>query len=424
MNTLTFDRFYRYDFAVTKIFNEMLSKYYGIVVSGHILSYSPRSVVQILNETNKPFFVDPMTFVFARDIDIISRKGKIRRSYQKMMDNYGSPFSDCISGNPLSPSTFKNSDGSLNDTLIRHITKNVIQCQEDKLVISEDLKRYDRLLKKGIPPTPVSPSFLVPPYFYANMYDNDWYNISLRFAELSRDLFSDKVIMPVLCFSRDLLWDDEIIKNIVHDYQGFDGYIIWINQLKEKYIREFELSRIKNLISQLATNGKPVYSLYGGFLCDLLGKFGLAGYSSGICYGESRSVDTRGGGAGNRYYVVNAHLKISEGLANAFFERSDYNKSLICSCPTCSEIIDTMPSTLRRREFVDLFFSQMDFMNFRRHFVNVKFQEANMLQNLSIDSIKQYLENDIKALSKTDSFDGQPDDLEPIHIKTWSQLFF
>ena len=95
---MNFRRFFRYDFTSTQIFIDLASKYYGIVISAHILSYTPTSVVQILNETRKPFFIDPMTFVFARNLDIISRNGKIRRSYIKLMGDYRSPFSNCISG--------------------------------------------------------------------------------------------------------------------------------------------------------------------------------------------------------------------------------------------------------------------------------------------------------------------------------------
>jgi len=420
---MNFKRFYRYDFAVTQVLVDLSSKYYGIAVSAHILSYTPTSVVQILNETGKPFFIDPMTFVFARNLDNISRKGKIRRSYLKLMEDYGSPFLECNSGNRLFPSQFKDATGELDDSLIKGICKKILDCQQRKCVITTDFSKYDRILKKGITPHSVSPSFLVAPYFFAKQHGGEWYSISLQFAEQARNLKGDAKLYPVICISSDILWDETQISNIVQDYKGFDGYLIWVDNLDEKTASPIEISGLKMLVSKLAAYGKPIYSLYGGYLCDLLGKFGLSGYSSGICYGESRSVDTRGGGAGNRYYVPAVHLKISEDLANLFFSESAKNRNLMCSCPTCSEIYKGVHSPLKVKEYVDHFFTLMKFLDFRRHFVNVKYEENRALETMNTSQIRDMLDNDIQTISNIDSFLGQPSELSPRHLRFWRTLF-
>ena len=421
---MSFKRFYRYDFAVTQVLIDLRSKYYGIVVSAHILSYTPTSVVQILNETNKPFFIDPMTFVFARNLDNICRKGKFRKSYLKLTEDYGPPFSQCISGNQLIPSQFKDATGKLDDSLIHGICKRILDCQRSKCVVrASDFAKYNRILKKGIVPHPVSPSFLVAPYFFANQHGGEWYSISLQFAQQARNLKGDTELYPVICISSDILWDEIQISNIVKDYEGFDGYLIWIDKFDEKNVSPLELRGFKMLISKLAAYGKPIYSLYGGYLCDLVGKFGLSGYSSGICYGESRSVDTISGGAGNRYYVPSAHLKISEDLANAFFSESDKNMNLMCSCPTCSEIRKALLSSLNVQEYVGQFFTLMDFLDYRRHFVNVKYQENRALDTMNNDQILAMLDNDIQIISNIDPFSGQPSELRPRHLRFWRTLF-
>ena len=420
---MSFKRFYRYDFAVTQVFNELSSKYYGIAVSAHLLSYTPTSAVQILNETRKPFFVDPMTFVFARDLDIISRNGKIRRSYLKLMEDYGPPFSQCATGNQLIPSKFKDATGELDRSLISGICNRVLQCQQSKCVVTTDFKKYDRILKKGQIPHSVSPSFLVAPYFFADRYGGEWYNISLQFAKEARSLKGDAQLYPVICIANDILWDETQILNIVRDYEGFNGYLIWIDNLDEENISDIELHGLKSLVSNLAAYGKPVYSLYGGYLFDLLRKFGLSGYSSGICYGERRSVDTKGGGAGNRYYVPTVHLKISEDQANLFFSASEKNKALICSCPTCSEISANLPSSLDAKEYVDRFFTLMHFLDFRRHFVNAKYQESNELENMNNEQIRAMLDENIQAITNIDPFSGKPSELSPRHLRFWRTLF-
>jgi hypothetical protein len=420
---MNFKRFYRYDFAVTQVLNDLTSKYYGIVINAHILSYSPTSVFQILNETKKPFFIDPWTFVFARDLDTISKNGKIRKSYCKLIEDYGLPFSQCESGIQLIPSQFKNANGELDTAIISGICKTILQFQHSKLRVSTNFSKYDRILKKGITPHPVSPSFLVAPYFFANQHGDEWYNISLQFAKEARDLKGDEQLCPVICIASDVLWDETQISNIVQDYKGFDGYLIWVDNLDEKNISDFELKGLKSLISKLAAYDKPVYSLYGGFLFDLLRKFGLSGYSSGICYGERRSVDTKGGGAGNRYYVPTVHLKISEDLANLFFAESERNRNLMCSCSTCSEISSNILSSLNAKEYSDRFFTLMDFLDFRRHFVNVSYQESEALENMNNEQILAMLNNNIQTISNIDSFLGKPSELSPRHLRFWRTLF-
>ena len=295
--------------------------------------------------------------------------------------------------------------------------------QKNKCNSAIDFSKYKRLLKKGIVPYSVSPSFLVAPYFFANQHGGEWYSISLRFAEQARNLKGTAELYPVICISSDVLWDETQISNIVKDYKGFDGYLIWVDNLDEKNIPSVELRGFKTLVSKLAAYGKPIYSLYGGYLCDLLRKFGLTGYSSGICYGESRSVDTRGGGAGNRYYVPSAHLKISEDLANAFFAESNKNMNLMCTCPTCSEIRKALPSSMDVSEYVDRFFIQMDFLDYRRHFVNVKFQENNALETMNNVQVLNSLDSDIQILSNIDRFSRQFPEISPRHLRIWRTLF-
>jgi len=425
---LSFKRFYRYDFAVTQVFDDLSSKYYGITISAHILAYTPTSVVQILNETRKPFFVDPMTFVFARDLDNISRNGKIKRSYFKLIEEYGEPFSQCATdnqliGNQLIPSQFKDGNGELNSSLIREICKKILGFQPEKCRVMTNFNKYKRILKKGKKPHSVSPIFLVAPYFFANRYGDEWYKISLQFAKEARSLKGDSQLYPVICISNDILWDEAQIFDIVNDYKGFDGYLIWIDNLDEKTFTPPELKNLKKLISSLASHGKPVYSLYGGYLCDLLRKFGLSGYSSGICYGERRSVDTKGGGAGNRFYIPTVHLKISEDQANLFFSLSKKNKALMCSCSTCSDIAKNLPSGLNAGQYADNFFALMEFLDFRRHFVNVKYQENNELDNMNKTQIRAMLEGNIQTMNDVDTISGTPSELRTRHLRFWRTLF-
>ncbi len=401
----------------------MTSKYYGVVVSAHILAYTPKSVVQLLNDTGKPFFIDPMAFVFARDPEAISRNKKIRKSYAKLAAEYGEPFLSCDSSNRLAPSQFKDSNGRLDDSLIATVCERLLNFQRNKCIIDTSFPKYYQLLERGTLPSSVSPSFLVAPYFFAKSRGDDWYLISLKFAKKAKALKRGEKVYPVVCISREILWDEIEISKIVKDYEDFDGYLIWIDSVDEQNISGNQLRGLKSLVSKLASRMKPVYSLYGGYVFDLLRKFGLSGYSSGICYGESRGVDTKGGGAGNRYYVPQTHLKISEDLANVFFAESTKNRGMMCSCDTCSKVRSGIPSSLSPSVYASSFFEKMDFLDYRRHFVNVKFEESRNLEIMAKNKIIAWLDADIAALSTIDPFRGQPAELTPGHLRNWLELF-
>lgn len=422
---MVFNRFYRYDFAVTQIFNDrsLSAKYYGISISAHLMSYTPTSVVQIVTATKKPFFVDPMTFVFARDIKNICRNGSIRRSYKKLIDEYGSPFNSCTPEGRLSPTCFKRIDRTINDTLIADVCRRVLDFQKSRFRVTTPFSKYAKLLGQTDTPFSPYPAFLVAPYFFAESCESDWYSISLKFAIQARTMKGSDQLYPVICISKEILYDNEKVIQIVRDYSGFDGYLLWVDDLDEEHVSPMLLEGLKSLISKLSTYGKPIYSLYGGYLCDLLGKFGLTGYSSGICYGERRSVDAKGGGAGNRYYVPTVHLKISEDLANAFFAESTRNNNLMCQCQTCKEIRKDLPPLVDPRIYSDAFFANMDFLDFRRHFVNVKFEESTYLATLNLTQVASLLDQNISASSDIDRIPGHPSELSSEHLRVWRTLF-
>jgi hypothetical protein len=420
---LTFKRFYRFDLAVSSLFTELSQTYYGISVSAHLLSYTPMSVVQVLSVTEKPFFVDPMTFVFARSPDTIARNGKPRRSYSKLMAAYGLPFSECTNGSVLSPARFRGEDGQIDDSSVLEACRVVLSYQRAGVSAATNLSKYLELLNRGVRLRPLSPTFLVSPYFYARSTRDEWYAISLRCAQLSRTIKGDKDLYAVVCISRDILYDSTQVQQIIRDYAGHDGYIIWIDGFREDTLGTDDLVGVRALVEGLSRDGKPVLSMYGGFVCDLLSKFGLSGYSSGICYGESRSVDTKGGGAGNRYYVRQSHLKVSEELARDFFSVSDNNARFLCSCQTCQAIRNRLPSGLNSQQISDNFFTGMDFLDFRRHFMHSKHEETLNLESMTEADALASLDRDIAAVDSFNQYIGQPDELTPLHLRRWRNVF-
>ena len=427
---VNFRRFYRFDTTSTEVFKELKDKYYGIVVSAHILSYTPTSVVQLINTVNKPFFIDPFTHVFARDMDIICKvknKTKLKKSFEKLIDDYGVLFSDCKKMQKFTVSKFKKNT-SFNDDFIDRYCKSVLDFQHNKCKVNPSFPKYEKLLKKEALPTSVKPSFLVAPYFYIDKYSSDWYEITLHLARRAKKLKGDFELYIAICISSDMLYDLPNIDKMIHDFDGFDGYLIWIDNLDEERIITDELDGLKRLIRGLGNYEKPVYSLYGGFLMDLLAKFALGGYSSGICYGEKRSVDSKGGGADIRHYVPATHVKISADIANQFFAESKRNLELLCACSVCTEVRAKIPSNLSAKDYADKLFADMQFLDHRRHFVAVKYDEMVFVEDNDKNSLKDLLQNQIELIDNTDPVpstgnEPPPHKLSSKHLKIWRKLF-
>ena len=80
--------------------------YDGIVISAYFAAFYRSSSPVILRTLNKPFFFDPATYAFARDIENIRRDGRLRKSFQKLVDYYGGDFKSILAIRQLIPRDF------------------------------------------------------------------------------------------------------------------------------------------------------------------------------------------------------------------------------------------------------------------------------------------------------------------------------
>ena len=217
-------KYYRFGVAEKTAFRDKSDSYHGIVISAHIVAYYSTSIREFLRTIGKPFFVDPMTYVFARDPDHIKRKGKLRKSYKKLSERYGEVIENIAGITPLDPHVFTDA-GVIDD-----FASIVLSFQEQILGAPHgSLQKYFKILGEEAEEKIQAPEFLVAPYFYASSYNDPWYEISLKLAKRSNELKGNNQLYTVICISSEMLLDSSLISQIRSDYSGFDGLIYWVS---------------------------------------------------------------------------------------------------------------------------------------------------------------------------------------------------
>ena len=375
--------------------------YYGAVIGAHIAAYFG-GLVRLTNITRRHFFIDPMTYIFTKDQDFITRaEGNFKKSYVKLLNYYGKVLKKVVitEQRRIQIKDFKKGN-SWNETFLEELSNKVLSFQkrlvspaQQKLPIDVeelfDKEEIERIYTEG------KLLWLVPPYFHASNVNDDWYEISLKLANISQKFKANFKLLPIICISKDVLLDDEAILKVRGDYKKFDGVILWISDFNEHTESVDYLKGMIKLVSSLSESGKPIYSLYGGYFSGLLSKFGLTGFSAGICYGASKSADripTRMLPQ-PRYYVTNLHHKVPIGNARSFY--GAYPKEL-CNCHVCVSLkkrIETKGIEMGKKPslYIDTFFHDLDGEKAIQHFLVCRDTELEIICRTNLRALVERL---------------------------------
>jgi len=391
--------FYRLGTAGEKtIFEDHPTTYDGIAVGANLAAFYPDWLPTFLRAVRKPFFVDPVTYVFARSLENIKKDNEVKKSFYKLAKAYSDKLADLVEkeGRQLIPKDFW-TDNHWNAKFIEGLANNVVDFQMKVMQAPSQLSLLDyaEILGEKITEEVEGPEFLVAPYFHSTSLHDPWYQISLQVAKRAISLKGLLPLFAVLCTSRELLLDKVAIGQIVKDYSEFDGYMLWISEFDEKQEGEEYLSGLIGMVEELAKTKKPVYTLYGEYFSTMISKCGLSGYCRGICYSASKSVDATAGGARlpQRYYIELNHGKLSETVARTFFTD---NPGELCKCKICTDAIEGIHEANSAKK-IAAFFDQMDFTNTRAHFLVVHAKEREELERSQIKDIVQQLKANIET---------------------------
>lgn len=408
--------YYRLNIAGEKdLLLDCKSRYHGVVVGAHILALGKNWISPFLKKLDKPFFIDPVTYVFSFDLSHIrNKKGDLRKSYELLTKKYRGVIKSAI-GNDRSLSVDDLSDSDKIDDF----SKSVIDFQRNVFVeetpSQKSISDYAELLGEGVTVGAHYPEFLVSPYFYVEDIDDPWYELSLKVSKTSIKYKNDLDLYAMICVSHEMLKNNDMVSQIISDYRGFDGYVLSISGFDEYKKDEEILEGFIQMVSKLSEYGKPVVNLYGSYFSFLSSKFGLSAISSGIGMGESKDLmsKTTGGRYAKRYYVPTSKSIATETDARSYYSE---NFDLLCKCKVCGDIIKDMPSDIKASDIVNSFFDNSDAKLSKKHFIENRYYESKTISESSTNALIDILSKHIQQCqdSKMEFFK-----INYKHLDTW-----
>lgn len=401
----------RFGLARTKDLLKDISRIYdGLVIPANILLYQYKSTPAIVYNLNQPYFVDPMSYLFAHPFEKFKKKIEkgvaFKPSFVKLMAGYGLNSQDFI-GKTNSLVDYLREDTS-------NLTRFTENCMDFQYNSVYNVMKEAKDLVDGIEENKCRPAFLIPPYF---LYKRTGDSIDLNFeileqcanAEHSEWFQSD--IFPVIFLDKECLSDDVFLKRIVEKVQShpkYTGFFLWINDFDERLAQENEIAAVIRLISKLSNNGKyQVGMLFGGFYSLLTKVFGLNCICHGLAYSEHRhislSVSQSSGPAPVRYYISDLHQFFTIETALKILR---VRKDLMCECPICQRVLRGDPENVTK-------FLEEETLAIL-HFLYNRNSEKEMVSKLTPSDVVKYLNflevvnKDLKKLTNTGSIGDKP----------------
>jgi hypothetical protein len=383
--------------ADAKLLEDHARTFHGVTIGANIAAWGQSWVAGLLARSKKPYFVDPLTYVFSRDPELILKEDEVRQSYAMLIERYGRPLPQIGGRRPLRESDFR--EGGRLTGAGRKFVDSVLNFERRALTTGEQTQRrisdYLEMIGEKTETPSLEPEFLVPPYFYAVSLDDGLYRVSLEMARYASASNEGGEIAPVVCISDRILRNESAARAVVNDYADFRRVLVWISNFDETKVSPAMLLQYGRLVEQLSSHGVETLALYGGFFSLALSLVGLSGFSAGVCYAEWKDVaqQARGGGAPVRYYVPFTHVKTV--LANALTFYTQHPEEF-CRCSVCKDLTRDTTNALTAQEVGEAM-ERLDRATAGRHFLNVRASEARLLKRTSKSAFLTKLESDLKT---------------------------
>lgn len=389
----------------------------GLVVPAHILSYQSASTsVFVTSLHDKPYVVDPMTFVYQEPKGAYSHKsGEIRLSLGRMFEAYNEELVERVE--KLKPTErLTPEDFTAPDVLCERVANFQLEEVERASGSSGATKYLKRYAKTRIK----QPRALVPPYFRFEEVDDAWYKLSLECAKQTSGIQAGIETAPVICCAASVL-NDEGIRRIARDYGGFDRVFIWMDDYEQTSVSSPVIAMVRRLLQELRDAKVEIESLYGGYLLIMSAFDGMSAISHGILYTQHKptTLVPGSGGAPERYYIPGLHEFRSLSQTDLILHK---HPQLMCDCTTCLEELKGDPDRIIR--FVD----SPD--QLRRHFLHCRRREADEIRNSSPEAEAARLrkafhdyDDSIRALPNPDAFRSTSRMRGLDYLNQWADAF-
>ncbi|HEV2464291.1 MAG TPA: hypothetical protein VGT04_10820 [Acidobacteriaceae bacterium] len=403
----------------------------GVIVGANLLESTPGATVSLalslLGGAKIGFAVDPLTYTFGMDLSYIMsetldrsspikgvRTWSLKKSFKGLAEQYGGVVKRVVvdNGSSIAPPDLSTAE-------IQRLCTSVLEYQLGRM---RGVWVADPQLRDVAAEFP-DPSFVFSPYFYIPELplssSTSWEKATVEIAAAFGDLRSPVPKYSVACFARSILRDTARVRRLFNELSsnGCDGCWFWISDLPEDRIQAVELENLRLAIGIFQSRGKPLFNMHGGYLSAALSKHGLAGFSHGIGYGESKDVIPV---VGVTVPTVNYHLpplhtrvpmlELERALSSLGITTAQEFHDRICDCTICKGVLKEDLGNLR--EFGDFVLkvgntrkSQTpdSAKRCRFHFLLARRKELDFVNGNTLSAIKNQM---VQALQEYSSLPG------------------
>lgn len=400
--------FYRLTNSTEGKLFENTQLYDNIVINGKISIAQKTWMGTLLNKTKKGVYIDPQTFVYAINENSFMNGEEIKKSEEKYLDFFPENIKNILTveKRTLEIDDFKDQN-QWNDDFMKDFCKKIISIEKFHFrqnQLTAFLELIDEVDEDEEKTTLLA---IIPPYFYFETPEDEWYEISLYLAQKTKNLEKDHEVHPVLCFNKETLLNEQSINRLLDDYAEFGTILIHISDFDESKIPMNYLEGFYNFLKKTNERNLTVINLYGNYFSFIMTiKNLLYGFSRGICYGNSKDVFATGSGGGGmqkRYYFELSTTKLIESKARTLLSHHPEYK---CHCEVCSS---------KEGNNLDDFFNNMQNYDIRKHFM----QKINEIRNKTINEIKQTL---IANAAEIENKQLRNFGILPNHLKNWIKI--
>lgn len=386
----------------------------GIIVGANLVEATPGATASLLaKRLARPYYIDPMTYAFACDVDWIKsdqkkkRDGEVttvrafKRSYRSLADRLGGVFRETITESvPVEPEDLAAEQAAVK--CCESVSEYQLRRVRDEFERDEEYKQFAEDV--------AGPAAVFAPYFYIDR--PAWLDLVLHLSSITAALDLGTAVHTVICADVKMLQDNDFRKRIVNELPktGVDGVWLRFMRLSEYDASEEELQALKALVEGLSTNIE-VYNMHGGYFSLALCKYGLSGVSHGVGYGEQKYLQPIIGVTTPtvRYYLPDVRKRFGvPDIERCFKELGITNveefQSKVCDCVVCKGVVSKRLSDFHK--FGDKHYASKDSKRksqtpaaakrCRFHFLLNRIKERDSLGSMTLRDICGNLDKAIK----------------------------
>jgi hypothetical protein len=310
-------------------------------------------------------------------------KRKFKPSIAKLTNSYGlADFFESRNYDKFKPSDFTEEFSS-------DFCEKSIQLQQNKFDEEKGsaLKKYADLLRKigethsaDEMDTAHLPKAIIPPYFYFNSTEDEWLEINLKLAKLTKEK-TDQSVVPVIFTNPSNLSDI-----ILDKYKDFEEIFIWVDDLEQKHsltkVQADNFAKFAAFIKSANERNIKVINMYGSYFSIMLGKIGMKGMCNGIFYGETKGRKTMLGGVPQaRFYIKTLHefflIPVAIKLLQAYPDLLDRG------CKECMDLING--------DINEIFKFTLDHSLAQAHFIHSRKGEIINMESTTLDQLVEQI---------------------------------